>query len=383
MSVKSVSCYGVSDGQICLENLRMPTSPAVISLTHVATATLITALPDVSPPTSTPAAVPGGVSVDVNGTYCWYGLPGGSYNLVITDASGVPCTKALTVVIPEPDSISVEHEIVPGACGDSAVTVIAMGEGGTAPYSFTLENTVNGYGPITKASGEFKDVPIDTVNQYDLTITDVNGCTTTSSFLIQDNKNLKVDIGVEGASCYGKCDGKITAVASNGVPPYRYKLTSTTMTYVKSSICDDQNCTDTYVFDGLCQGDYNLEVTDANGCTVTYEDPNTMSQDIRIIEPTEIVIPTPTIVHVSCNNCCDGSFEIATITGGTPNYVVELTKFPEGTIVPATIFTDGTTPTTISGLSPGNYEVTITDSDGCSKVVKFGINSPSEVTVTV
>jgi uncharacterized protein (DUF2141 family) len=384
MPVTNITCNGNADGKIILD-VKVPTPNAFITITNTTTGTVITALPTSSPPGAVVIPFPSGtIETDTNGKYKWENLGPGKYTIEVIDSSVIRCTSSVDTEILEPDSVTGDYEIIPGPCGDSKVTLLALGSGGTPGYKYTLENTGIGYGPVTRADGEFKGILPDTVNNYTLTITDKNNCTYNTSFLVNSNPNFSLQIGIQNVSCFGSCDGEIKIVSVGGVAPYRFVLSSQPPgTYINSSDCEPEpDCEDTFTFKNLCAGDYSITAFDSNGCTVTYPSPS-QAPWITISQPTEIVVGTTTTAHVSCASCCDGSFEIATITGGSPNYEVFVIEYPDDFTVPSTIFTDGTTPSRISNLKPGNYTVRIKDSNGCFKDVKVGINAPENIKIVV
>lgn len=87
---------------------------------------------------------------------------------------------------------------------------------------------------------------------------------------------------------------------------------------------------------------YSLTVTDAHNCSE--------SVTVDITEPTELSLTLQSLENVSCFGVGDGSIGVA-VSGGT----MPLT----------TNWSNGQTGTSISGLSPGNYQVTLTDGNGC------------------
>lgn len=380
--ITNVSCNGASDGKLCIKNLSVPTLNGFINIVNTGTGLPIPGLatPDVSPAGSViTAAPPDGVSFTLNGQYCWYGLPAGKYEITVKDSSLTPCLITSTFEIEEPDTLALDYEIILGDCSDTKAQLQATADGGTGTYTFTLENLALAYGPISKTTGLFKNVIPDPTNQYTLTVVDENGCTESISFLVETANSLSISVGTHNISCFDACDGIIEAVAVGGTAPYRFILVSEPEgTFARTSGCDTgETCDVAYNFRDLCAGSYKIKVIDANGCTFTY--PNT----ITLTQPTKIEFDPLVITHVTCNNCCDGSIEIPGITGGTPFYSVELTQIPEGQITPSTIFTDGLTPSIFSGLKPGNYEITITDDKGCTRIIKVGINSPASIQIVI
>ena len=92
---------------------------------------------------------------------------------------------------------------------------------------------------------------------------------------------------------------------------------------------------------------------DANGCTD--------SLNVTINQPDEVNFYT-SVSNVSCFAGNDGSLSIDSVTGGTPpfNY----------------FWNNGSTTSSINGLTAGDYIISITDANGC-------ISSPVSDTLTV
>lgn len=143
------------------------------------------------------------------------------------------------------------------------------------------------------------------------------------------------------ATCFGGCDGTGTAEGI-GVPPF---------TYLWDAAAGSQT-TATAV--GLCPGTYDVDVTDALGCTE--------SGSVTIGEPAEITVFIDAINIVSCFGLTDGSV-FMTGSGGTGALTYDIGAGP----VPLGEFTD---------LAPGLYTVVITDENGCTKDVPVEIVSP-------
>lgn len=377
ITVIAVTCNGLSNGKVCIPITSIPNFPATINILDESA----NQISNLGTPVSTPSGAvlgpvtPSGITFDRLGTYCWDGLAAGVYTVTVTDATApTPCANTGTFEVTEPDTLSVEYELIPGLCGANGVTVQGLAEGGTPPYSFTLENVGSGFGPVTKTTGTFKSVPVEPTDQYTLTVTDANGCTDTTNFLITSTGGLEVKVGVKNVTCFGACNGQISAVGTGGTPPYKILLVSDPPgTYVKSSPCPENECSTSMEFDDLCAGDYRVEITDANGCKFSYPDV------ITITQPTEIIYTGLVTTNPTCNDCCNGTIVIDTITGGTGPYTVKITEAPEGQVIPSTVFTPGTSvAATFTNLTHGNYIVVITDSTGCTKIVDLGLNpSPS------
>lgn len=94
-------------------------------------------------------------------------LASGNYSVTITDNNGKVATASLVVNNPVPVSVTINK------VGNN---LNAYGAGGTAPYTYTWSNGVN---------GQFNNnVPF---GNYTVTVTDAKGCTTTETFVISSS----------------------------------------------------------------------------------------------------------------------------------------------------------------------------------------------------
>ena len=101
------------------------------------------------------------------------GLPGGFYEVIVADESG--CADTLQAEVAEPDPLLVLLDEVVGSVPEQAEGSIAITvSGGTAPYEFSWLQLDGVF-----TSGE-EDVTGLNPGTYQVTVTDANGCSTTS-----------------------------------------------------------------------------------------------------------------------------------------------------------------------------------------------------------
>jgi gliding motility-associated-like protein len=91
---------------------------------------------------------------------------------------------------------------------------------------------------------------------YQVLITDRHGCTALLSASVSEPDSLRLSINVTPAYCRGNCIGSADASVSGGNGGYQFLWT------------DPQQQT-TPKAGSLCEGSYNLTVTDARGCQIT------------------------------------------------------------------------------------------------------------------
>lgn len=188
-----------------------------------------------------------------------------------------------------------------------------------------------------------------TAGTYYMTAVDLGGCTgQTQSFIVEDSDTLDYGLyTVPNSSCNGSPIGKIMITGLTGTPPY---------TYLWSNTATGSTVT------GLTAGVYSVNVTDAYGCVTT------KSATVSNVSP--IGFGTFTATQPTCFSN-DGILTIQ-ITGGTAPYYYSAST--------GDISVQYGTSWTISGLSPGNYSVMVTDAALCSFVQGTVLSSPNGIT---
>ncbi|MBI2967250.1 MAG: SprB repeat-containing protein, partial [Bacteroidetes bacterium] len=243
----------------------------------------------------------------------------GSYTVTVTDANG--CTITGTFSITEPaaqlSSSASQNNVSCFGGSDGSATVAAAG--GTPPYSYLWNNGDTDSAAVAVGNGS-----------YIVTITDANGCTITDTFSITQPAAPLFSSAIQNnVSCFGGSNGSATVFAAGGTPPYAYAWSNG----------ENQSAIDSLSASG--GGIYTVTVTDANGCT----------------DVTTIVITQPAVLTSATTqtNACSGSSSgLANIfaSGGTPAYSYS--------------WSNGQSASSATGLSAGNYSVTITDANGCT-----------------
>ena len=261
-------------------------------------------------------------------------LSPGSYEVVVSDANG--CSQTLQFTIESPTALTVVFTKEDVLCyGDSSGAVDLTVSGGTLPYTYLWSN-----GDTTQ---DLSSLP---AGSYMVTVTDANGCTTPLTVDINgpsSGLNYQLD-SLANISCHGANDGAIEITVSGGTGSYQYLWNDGANTQDRS---------------GLLAGDYSLQITDSAGCVLSTE-------TFTIIEPTLLEVDT-VVNHISCSGTDDGSIAL-TVSGGTAPYRYEW----------ADMYADTSAR---SGLSPGSYEVVVSDANGCSQTLQFTIESPTALTV--
>ena len=215
-----------------------------------------------------------------------------------------------------------------------------------------------------------------------MTIADTNGCPIAETFIIsQPDEFLITEVATSHIDvlCYGENSGEFEVSIVETVGPYDYLLTGTDYlgnTVNQSSISADLNV----IYDELFAGNYNVFVTDQNGCS-------TELLDIIILQPIAGIDIEETIsefngFNISCFGASDGTIDIVTTGGGGPSnsdqYTYQWTLGVESFTV-----VSPSTDTSLQDLGPGIYEVTVTDAVGCTYTETYEITEPEDIVIIV
>jgi gliding motility-associated-like protein len=258
----------------------------------------------------------------------------GTYSVSITDANG--CTAAQnSITVSQPSAaLTANASATAVNCYGNATGAIALTVGGgTTPYSFNWSN-----GATTQ------NLTNITAGNYSVTVTDANGCTAvqTSVAVSQPSAALNSSVGTtQNVNCFGNTTGAINLNVTGGTTPYAF---------VWSNGATTQNLTN------IAAGTYTVTVTDAKGCTNT-------TNAIQISQPSAgLNASVQSTQNVSCNGGGNGAL-VLTVNGGTSPYTF--------------LWSNGATTQNISGLNSGIYNVTITDSKGCTLQTSGTVSQPA------
>ncbi len=361
----------------------------------------------------------GSIDVEVTGgtpayTFLWNdgatsedrtGLGAGSYSVTVTDANG--CTDNTTIQITEPAALEVEERITNVACnGEASGSIVLTASGGTPGYTYVWAD-----GPTGRIRNNLS------AGSYTVTVTDAAGCNLVAAYPVTEPTAIMLTGQTNNVDCFGGSDGAIDLTVLGGSPSYIYRWNT-------GATSED--------LAGLSAGTYSVTVTDGNECIA--------STSFTITEPTDLLLnAVPT--NVSCGGGNDGAIDVTT-SGGTQPYTfawsngaatedlsglvagtytlivtdangctesitvtigepLALNGFAQITPVacqgeatgainltaergtPAYTFawSNGAVTEDISGLTAGNYTVTITDANNCVLVQTYTVGTVSPLTV--
>jgi PKD repeat protein len=150
-----------------------------------------------------------------------------TYSASVADANGCSASSN-TVTVTQPAALSASSSTTQATCGTSNGTATVTVTGGTSGYTYSL----NAGAP--QGSGSFSGLA---VGNYTVDITDANGCTTSTSFSITNPNAPTATVSPMAALCNGDCNGQAAASVSGGTTPYTYLWSNGATTATASNLC--------------------------------------------------------------------------------------------------------------------------------------------------
>lgn len=248
----------------------------------------------------------------------------------------MPVMAVVLPPVPLAMNVNILVKEVTGCHGDENGFIIATATGGTAPYSYSIDN-----GGTFQPTGEFYNLP---AGNYPLFVKDNAGQTYTRTVEIVEPQIFNATGQFTDVfPCQGDNNGTITVSASGGTTPYLYS--------VNGGPLQSSN-----KFLNLPAGEYTVYAEDDYHCHV--------SLSLTIDEPDKLIIDNETVVSVeTCFGDSTGSISVSSSGGGLPhNYALN-----GGASQAETLF---------DNLPAGGYLVTVSDAVGCSASKSYTLTQP-------
>ena len=311
-------------------------------------------------------------------TQCITPTSSATYNVTVTDANGCTGSASKTFIVYNPFSASISGPTT--ACYGTTSQLCAPSN---VNYTYLW------------ASGETtRCINASSSGIYNVTVTNINGCTATGSRGLTIYSRLNATIAGPNSLCVGAV-GQLCA--PTGSASYQWSTGNT-------SRCINVNSS----------GTYTTTITDANGCTASNSLQVTFSTTITTVisgthtpcagHPLELCVPTgysdyawntgqttecitvnangiysvtihdatgcvgndtqqvtyqnqPALLIAGQNNICSGQNGVLCSTSGYPNY----------------LWNNGSTQSCITVDTAGQYSVTITDNNGCTNSASINV----------
>jgi gliding motility-associated-like protein len=313
-------------------------------------------IPDTSNPPQLSAGVTpafcgqkvGGIDLSASGsqapfTYKWSNsspsedlsaIASGDYTVTVVGADGCKTIQDFTVP---------ENTILPSISGATTPLTSCISNNGSISITVSPAGTYAYQWSNTSNQQDLSNLP---TGSYTVTVNGGGACISTATYTV-DNATQAVTLSNTNTNilCFGDITGAIDVSVIGGTGPYTYKWQPS----VPGNVQDLSN---------LTPGTYKLTVTDANGCSA--------AASYAITQPAAALqINCSATNTVSFPGGSDGSGAI-NIAGGTAPYTVTPSVGSPQTGVNA-----GTL--NFTNLPVGNYQVAITDANGCTADCGFQV----------
>ena len=253
----------------------------------------------------------------------------GTQTIIITDANNCVFMNAVTITQSAPliASVSSQTNVTCfGQCDGSVSTIV---NGGTTPYMYSWSS-----GQVTPTVQNLCS------GTYTFQVTDINGCSATSSVSITEPTQLTI-YDIANLSCVGQAT--ISAIGLGGTPGYSYNLNGSA--YQSSG-----------TFSNLLGGIYTVGVKDANGCII--------SNTIQVNQPAPLSFSITSQTNIACFGDCNGLVQL-TASGGTTPY----SYYTQNLIQQSN--------STLNGLCAGTHTVYVEDANHCQYGMTTYITQPA------
>jgi hypothetical protein len=260
-------------------------------------------------------------------------LSAGDYTMTVTDAGTCVVTTNFSLLSPKGLNV-VSVNTTTATCDLNNGTVSIRLVGGSPPYTYVLTNQ---NGKTTNYTTQNQSQIFSNLyeGEYTLSISDLGPCTFEETVTIGSVNSFQINTNVYDITCSNEYGSVGIEVVGDGVSPYTYQITG------KPSVTKNQK---EMVFEYLDEGSYLVQVIDSSGCTQT----------------TNVYVGSGNKVNFNyltkkTKDGVDGKIDLY-ITQGTPPFEI--------------VWSDnvgGQTGKTLTNLSAGTYDVTVTDGNGCAQ----------------
>ncbi|MEY3053467.1 MAG: hypothetical protein RLY31_3252 [Bacteroidota bacterium] len=251
------------------------------------------------------------------------GLGGGSYTVTVSAGGNCTVSNSFAVLSTTADPV-VSLGITDATCGQNNGAVDVSVSGGVPPFSFAWSNNAT--------TEDLAGLP---AGPLQLVVTGANGCEATTTATVADQPvSFALSLNPVGNTSCSQPNGSIDLSVS---PPATYSFA-----WSNGAVTEDVG--------QLPAGPYSVTVT--YGLTCTASSSGTVNNNANAPDLSADGIQ-PTV----CGNE-EGAVSL-NITGGSPPYLIN--------------WANGSSDLSLSGLSAGNYPVTVTDVLGCVATAAFTV----------
>lgn len=248
-----------------------------------------------------------------------------TYDVTVTDANTCTGTTSRTVTV-NPLPIPIINPAAISICNGASVTLTAGG-GTNYLWSNAAITTTISVSPIITTT-------------YDVTVTDANLCTATTSSTVTVNQ---LPIAIINPAVSTICNGASATITASGGTNYLWSDASITAAITVSPAITSS---------------YSVTVTDANTCTAT------ASRTVTVIPTMNL---STAITDVACNGGSTGAIDL-TVSSGLSPYTF--------------LWNDAALTEDRNNIAAANYSVTVTDNAGCTATSSTTVSEPTVLNFT-
>lgn len=250
--------------------------------------------------------------------------PAGTYSVTITDNLGCQENTSVTInssTLTIASTTGVNDANCTTADGGASVTP----SNGIAPYTYAWSN-----------GGTASSISNLTPGNYTVTITDSKGCTGTNTAVVGTNTVILTSTVSTTAAICAASNGSASVTVTNGTSPYTYLWSNGG---VNAAI------------NNVAAANYTVTITDSKGC---------------VGENTATVA----IGGTTLNSTTSSTSATCAVTDGTASVTVNNGQQPY-----TYAWSNSGNTASITGLTAGNYTVTVTDANGCTGSNSVSVSS--------
>ena len=255
-----------------------------------------------------------------------------TYRVTVSNAAGCIGIDSFIIRQSSPMVLTTANTNVSCYGGNNGAIQLTV-NGGTATYTYLWNQSQTTINISNLVAGN-----------YSVTVKDVIGCTASIADTITQPTAITDSVIVTPVICFGQANGTASLTVLGGVTPY---------TFSWSNAATTQNIS------ALIAGTYTVTITDNDLCNVSAS---------AIITQPDVLQLALTDSNVTCSGFNNGKIN-TTVQGGITPYTY--------------LWTGGQTTSSVSNLQPGNYGVTVTDSNNCIISGTTVITSPQPLQLLV
>ncbi|MFK8270971.1 T9SS type B sorting domain-containing protein [Capnocytophaga stomatis] len=293
--------------------------------------------------------------------FVWNGISEGNHSVVFRYGENTThCEVTRTFTVNNPSQITIQPiaDLTLG-CNPASVDLAITASGGVGALQYAVkqpDGTV-----LTQSSPNFV---LTQAGDHEVTVTDANNCSATSTFKVNQAPNPTVTIANTSNYCVkAGTPAKIDVEVTNGTPPFTYSINGNVQATTNDA---------SFSFGNLQPNTYTIKVVDKYGCEGTLTE---------VIEP-ELKINNAVVEKdITCDTAPNDKGRIkVSFTGGYAPYKYNVKK--GNNVVVAETAVNGTE-VTFETEEAGVYAIQITDSKGCEAIVSKELVAPQNPTVVL